>query len=166
MRPISPSMVSCPVPVYAGDGGDRYATIRANLSPGGQCLSQILPKKIFAISVLCAGLFAAACKPASQPADNPKIDPNRYYAVLLNNGAVYFGKLEGLGTSYPTLRDVFYIQSSVDPQTKATSNVLVKRGKELHGPDMMILNEKSIVFVEPVGAQSKVAELIQESQKQ
>jgi hypothetical protein len=41
----------------------------------------------------------------------------------------------------------------------------VKRGKELHAPDRMIINQKSIVFVEPVGADSKVAQLIAESNK-
>jgi hypothetical protein len=44
-------------------------------------------------------------------------------------------------------------------------NILVKRGKEWHGPDSMILNEKSIVLVEPVGAGSKVDELINESRR-
>ena len=88
-----------------------------------------------------------------------------YYAVLLSNGSVYFGKLEGLGGPYPILRDVYYVQSSVNQETKAVTNILVKRGKEWHGPDRMILNERSIVFIEPVGADSKVAELIAESRK-
>lgn len=93
------------------------------------------------------------------------IDPNRYYAVLLNNNSVYFGKLEGLSSEYPVLRDVFYVQTSVDKDTKAVNNVLVKRGKEWHGPDRMIVNRGAIVFVEPVGADSKVAQLIAESKK-
>jgi hypothetical protein len=46
------------------------------------------------------------------------------------------------------------------------SNVLVKRGKELHGPDRMYLNPNSIVFVEPVGTDSKVAQLISEATQQ
>lgn len=90
-------------------------------------------------------------------------DANRYYAVLLTNGSVYFGKIEGLGTSYPVLRDVFYVQSNVNQETKAVSNVLVKRGKEWHAPDRMFLNEKAIVLVEPVGSDSAVAKLISES---
>jgi len=44
--------------------------------------------------------------------------------------------------------------------------VLVKRGKELHGPDRMYLNPNSIVFVEPVGMDSRVAQLISEANKQ
>ena len=46
-----------------------------------------------------------------------------------------------------------------------STNVLVKRGKELHGPDRMYLNANSIVFVEPVGTDSKVAQLIDEASK-
>ena len=91
--------------------------------------------------------------------------PDTYYAVLLNNGSVYFGRLEGLGSAYPVLRDVYYVQSNVNQETKAVTNVLVKRGKEWHAPDRMIVSEKAIVFVEPVGPDSKVAQLIAESKR-
>jgi hypothetical protein len=83
-----------------------------------------------------------------------------YQAVLLTTGAVYFGRLEGLGTPFPVLRDVFYVQSVDDTQTKRVNNVLVKRGKEWHQPDRMILNSNMIVLVEPVSQESRVAALI------
>ena len=96
----------------------------------------------------------------------PQVDPKKYYAVLLNNNSVYFGQLEGLGTPYPVLHDVFYIQSNVNPETKAVTNALIKRGKELHGPDRMIINANAIVFLEPVGLDSRVSKLIEESKTQ
>jgi hypothetical protein len=111
-------------------------------------------------------LLLAGCR-GSKPASD-RIETNdqaTYHAVLLTNGSVYFGKLEGLGSPYPVLRDVYYVQSSQNPETKAVTNVLVKRGGELHSPDRMILNEKAIVFVEPVGPDSKVAQLIAQSKK-
>ena len=83
--------------------------------------------------------------------------------MLLTNGSVYFGKLENYGTKQPLLRDVYYVQTSVNQETKQATNVLVKRGKELHAPDRMYLSPNQIVFVEPVGAESKVAQLIAES---
>ena len=89
--------------------------------------------------------------------------PTTYQAVLLVNGAVYYGKLSGFGTRNPSLTDVFYIVSKTDPTTKQVTNVLVKRGKELHQPDRMYLNGNQIVFVEPVGQDSKVAQLINEA---
>ncbi len=86
-----------------------------------------------------------------------------YQAVLLTNGAVYYGKLSGYGTRNPTLTDVFYVVSKTDPETKQVTNMLVKRGKELHGPDRMYLNANQIVMVEPVGPDSKVAQLISQA---
>lgn len=92
--------------------------------------------------------------------------PTPYQAVLLNNGAVYYGKLQGYGTAHPMLTDVFYIMSRTDPNTKAVSNVLVKRGKEPHGPDRMYLNPSAILFVETVGTNSKVSQLISQAANQ
>ena len=86
-----------------------------------------------------------------------------YQAVLLTNGSVYFGKLDGYQTKFPVLSDVYYVQTGVDPATKKSTSVLVKRGKELHSPDRMYLTPSQIVLVEPVGPDSKVAQLIAES---
>ena len=86
-----------------------------------------------------------------------------YQAVLLSNGAVFYGKLDGYGTEHPVLNNVFYILSQQNPETKQVNNVLVRRGKELHGPDRMYLNPRSIVFVEPVSPSSRVAQLINEA---
>jgi hypothetical protein len=135
-------------------------------------MRRVLPQVVV---LACFVLVSAACRqtadktptlptaPTSSTA--PAVDSDRYYAVLLNNGTVYFGKLEGLGSRFPVLRDVFYIQSSVNQQTKAVSNNLIKRGKELHAPDMMMINASAIVFIEPVGPQSRVAQLIDEAKK-
>jgi len=91
----------------------------------------------------------------------PKVE-EAYQAVLLDNGAVYFGRIEGLGTPYPVLRDVFYVQQGVNQQTREVTNVLVRRGQEWHAPNRMILNARHIVFIEPVGKDSRVAKLIEE----
>lgn len=93
------------------------------------------------------------------------VDPEKYYAVLLDNGAVYYGKLTGYGTPFPTLRDVFYVQRTLNGKTKTVSNVLIRRGRELHKPDVMILNSSAITIVEPVGAGSRIAQLIERAQQ-
>jgi len=90
--------------------------------------------------------------------------PTRYEAVVLMNGAVYFGRFQGYGGPHPVLMDVYYIVSQQDPTTKEVKNVLVKRGKELHEPDRMYVNPGEILFVEPVGPNSKVAQLIAQAQ--
>lgn len=84
-----------------------------------------------------------------------------YAAVLLDNGQVYYGKLANAGSNFPELTDVYYIQTQVNQETKTTTNILVRRGNEWHGPDRMFLNERHIILIEPVGTNSKVAELIQ-----
>ena len=112
-------------------------------------------------------LLSSSCKPGKPVPPSAVIDESKYYAVLLTNGSVYFGKLEGMGSPFPVLHDVFYVQPGpVDPDTKQPKGmILVHRGHEMHGPARMILSARSIVFVEPVGADSRVAQLIREAAK-
>jgi hypothetical protein len=75
-----------------------------------------------------------------------------YQAVLLTNGAAYFGHLSGYGGQFPVLTEVYYVVSQTNPETKPgeskqINNVLVKRGRELHEPDRMYLNPTQILFV-------------------
>jgi len=58
------------------------------------------------------------------------------------------------------MTEVYYVVTQTNPAPKQTNNILVKRGKELHEPDRMYLNPRQIVLVEPVGTNSKVAQLI------
>jgi len=130
--------------------------------------TQNLRKLWIALGCLVCLVLAVGtgCAPV-QKADGPAVTfSTPYQAVVLINNSVYYGKLSGWGTSTPVLTDVFYIISKTDPDTKKVSNVLVKRGKELHGPDRMYLNGSQIIFVEPVGSDSKVAQLINEASKQ
>ena len=92
----------------------------------------------------------------------PKVS-TEYQAVFLDNGQVFFGKLQDAGSKYVLLNDVFYIQSQQDPTTKQVNVVLTKRGSELHAPDVMYINVNHILAIESVTTGSKVAQLIQES---
>lgn len=112
-----------------------------------------------AFVVACAGSFLAGCGNTHRDI-SLKTD---YQAVFLDNGQVFFGKLENAGSSYPSLRDVFYVQGSVNQETKQVKNILVKRGSEWHGPDRMYINAGHIVLIEPVSPDSKVAQLIKEA---
>jgi hypothetical protein len=111
-------------------------------------------------------VFFSGCSTSARAGGNAVVFATTYHAVLLSNNSVYYGKLAGYGTSNPVLTDVYYIVSKTNPGTNQVTNVLVKRGKELHGPDRMYLNASQIVFVEPVGPDSKVAQLINEASKQ
>jgi hypothetical protein len=82
--------------------------------------------------------------------------------VILDNGSAYFGKLENQDKPFILLKDVYYIQTQVNPETKATTNTLIKRGKELHGPEFMYVNRQHITMIEPVAPDSQLAKLIAE----
>lgn len=114
-------------------------------------------------AALAVALCVAGCGGTLSSA--PKFD-SAYQAVFMANGQVFFGKLSGLGTDYPRLDDVFYVQQQVNPETKQATSVLIRRGREWHEPSYMHLNARSILLVEPVGADSKVAQLIAEAGKQ
>ncbi len=125
-------------------------------------------KRVMGLILLIIGIAAAAGAGGYLLARNGSavdLQPAEYHAVLLSNGSVYFGKLEAFDTPHPVLRDVYYVQSTVDPQTKAVNSILIKRGKEWHAPDRMILQRGNIIFVEPVGRDSRVAKLIAESKE-
>jgi len=109
-----------------------------------------------AVVNLMAGLL---CLTGCQKVEPVKFE-TPYQAVLLVNGSVYFGKLQGWGTDRPVLTDVYYVFAKTDPETKQVSNTLIKRGKEWHEPDRMYLNPSMVIFVEPVGLDSPVARLI------
>lgn len=72
------------------------------------------------------------------------------------------GKAE-IGSDCITLRDVHYIQSQVNPDTRAVSSILIKRGNECHKPNVMYINAREVLMIEPVAADSQVAKLIQDA---
>src|SRR5215475_4798336 len=88
-----------------------------------------------ALVVIAAALSVTAYQSLRMNAGPALTTP--YHAVLLANGGAFFGRVENLQAEYPVLRDVFYIQSRTNPETKQVTNVLVKRGQEWHMPDRM-----------------------------
>ena len=106
-------------------------------------------------------LLVHGCDAVSQ---NQKLSlPSEFQAVFLDNGQVFFGRLENPGAPYPLLKDAFYVERQVNPTTKEVSNILIKRGNEWHSPDTLYLNSKHIIAIETVGPNSKVAQLIKEA---
>jgi hypothetical protein len=122
--------------------------------------------KNFVVGIVFGGLIVLGIVHLihSRHSSTPFLTP--FQAVLLDDNQVFYGKLSGLGSDYPILSEVFYIKTGVDSQTKETKSVLVKRGKELHGPDRMYLNPRHIVLVEPVAPSSQVAKLIEQAKSE
>jgi hypothetical protein len=106
-------------------------------------------------------IAAAACSIAFGHKAPPEIG-TPYQAVALMNGQLFYGRMEDSGSEYVTLRDVFYIQGRQNPETKAVTSVLIKRGGEAHNPDRMQINRQQVLLIEPVKTDSQIAKLIAE----
>jgi hypothetical protein len=119
--------------------------------------------KNFVVGLVLGGLIALGIARWIHGRNTTPVFKTPFQAVLLDDNQVFYGKLSGLEGNYPVLDEVFYIKTGVDPQSKETKSVLVKRGKELHSPDRMYLNSRHIVLIEPVGASSQVAKLIEQA---
>jgi hypothetical protein len=92
--------------------------------------------------------------------------PTEYQAVFLDNGQVFFGRLQKTNSNFLLLRDVYYIRHEVSKDQKESRNVLLKRGLEWHSPEFMRINSRHVVLIEPVAPDSRVFQLIMQANKQ
>lgn len=99
--------------------------------------------------------------------DKPAGD--KYQAVFLDNGQVFFGKLKNTSGTYLTLEKAYYTQKQDLPdgasaeQKAATSNnvSLVKVGDEVYGPEgVMRIRSEQVLFWQNLRNDSKVAKAI------
>ncbi len=118
-------------------------------------------------------LNKTGANPNNQKTAAEQPDKNKYQAVFLTNGQVYFGKLTDNGGNYVKLTGIFYLQSkdqSVQPKdtnSKNQSNLtLIKLGKELHAPeDMMEISRQQVLFWENIQDSGKVVQAIKDYKK-
>lgn len=94
-----------------------------------------------------------------------------YQAVFLDNGQVYFGKLENeRGSAFLALTDVYYLKvtKSLQPngegeQVEMPDINLIKLGTELHGPtDRLQILQEHILFIEDLKPDSKIVDAIKQ----
>lgn len=89
-----------------------------------------------------------------------------YHGVLLGNGAGYFGKIEKLESKYIEISDIYYVINQQNPDTKQVESRIIKKAKEAHNPDRMFINMQYVVSIEPVAADSKLAQAIKDLKTQ
>ncbi|HSE60995.1 MAG TPA: hypothetical protein VLA88_01725 [Candidatus Saccharimonadales bacterium] len=102
-----------------------------------------------------------------------EVKGDRYQALFLTNGQVYFGKLSNVDDKYVKLTDIYYlqVQQTVQPDTNKDKNQqpqvsLAKLGSELHGPeDSMLVNRDQVLFWENLKNDGKVVQAIQNNKK-
>ena len=94
--------------------------------------------------------------------------PGAYQAVFLDNGQVYFGKLESVNRDFLGLHDIYYlragtaVQQGAEVAPAAGSQLdLIKLGAELHAPkDEMIINRDHVLFYEDLSENGEIMKLI------
>jgi hypothetical protein len=106
---------------------------------------------------------------------NSNINKDKYQAVFLSNGQVYFGKLQNTAGDSLVLKDIYYLQvdSKIQPSSGDNADVstkensdnsdvqLIKLGNELHGPeDQMQITKDQVLFWENLKADGKVSKAI------
>jgi len=120
------------------------------------------------VSVCClaaVALLAAIVYQNYQRFHKPLLT-TKYQAVTMTNGEVFYGRIDHLGTDHPVLRDAFSIRTELDPQTRQSRHVLVKRRDGLTGADHLIIPASAITLVEPVRPDSIVGRLIEQQERQ
>jgi hypothetical protein len=84
-------------------------------------------------------------------------------SVQMLNGQVYYGELAGASARQITLRDVYYVQTAVDPATNQPGNRLVNRRKaDWHAPTLTTFPADKVLMVELVDPESRLAKLVAE----
>jgi len=95
---------------------------------------------------------------------------DRYQAVFLNNGQVFFGNLKNVNGEYLVLENAYYTkkaevpEDATDEQKAAIQNnvSLAKVGSEVYGPETsMSIRSEQVLFWQNLSADSKVASAIE-----
>lgn len=110
------------------------------------------------LGLLALAAYGAADLVGSRKADLPGVDRERYQAVVLSSGVVYFGHLRALDDDYYELRDAFFIQEVKKANAEPERRVLPLT-QEVHGPEnRMVIPRGQVVSVENLRTDSPVAE--------
>jgi hypothetical protein len=149
-------------PRSAGSGHESPRSIKKRISKL-KIISIIVG--VFALVVLSLSVWIVV------RSGSLNIEGDKYQAVFLTNGQVYFGKLSQVDGNYFKLNDIFYLQaqddtnkSDVQDASTNTSDVqLIKLGNEIHGPDdQMTISKDQVLFFENLKKDGKVARSIEE----
>lgn len=124
---------------------------------------------LFSITILILAIAGLAFFGGDSQAKTVMKD--KYQAVFLNNGQVYFGNITALNNKYVNLTNIYYLQTNnaegAEASSAASTNVsLVKLGCELHAPfDRMVINSDQVIFWENLQDSGQVVKAIAQYKK-
>jgi hypothetical protein len=96
------------------------------------------------------------------------VKDDKFQAVFLNGGQVYFGKIRSLNNDFITIDNIYYLRvneaaaSGTDQNQQTSQDIsLAKLGCELHGPeDQMVINRDQVSFWENLKDDGQVVKAI------
>lgn len=153
----SPAQAPMPMPTITAAAGRRSKVWWVGLPLAG----------LAGLAVLVLGITWAV----SYNGETMLVKRDKYQAVFLANGQVYFGKIKTITRQYVQLTDIYYLQVQQQDQKEALNNAAVqpqiyKLGSELHGPeDSMQISRDQFLFWENMKDDSKVVKAIGQQKK-
>jgi flagellar basal body-associated protein FliL len=135
----------------------------SKLSKSNQSLRRLIVAIVVVLVIVIGALVALSMLRGERPASD------RYQAVFLDNGQVFFGKLKNTDGKYLRLEKAFYTKKQDLPadataeQKAATANnvSLIKVGDEVYGPESNInIRAEQVLFWQDLRSDSKVAKAI------
>jgi hypothetical protein len=95
------------------------------------------------------------------------VNDDRFQAVFLEDGRVFFGKLVSSKGDYYEMRDAYYVQQVPGKKEKdQPTQEAVARTADLHGPDgRMLIPKDAVLFIENLRRDSQLAETIDRLRK-
>lgn len=147
-----------------GNGGDKFKKALNGEPKWLRVVFLVLLLSLAILAVAISMLFYFGNKSK----ESEFVDRNKFQAVFLTNGQVYFGRVAEVTSKYVDLQSIYYLNSQQQPaanstqsSTQQTNFSLVKLGCELHGPaDQMIINRDQVSFWENLTSNGKVAKAI------
>ncbi|HET7639181.1 MAG TPA: hypothetical protein VFK47_10615 [Ktedonobacteraceae bacterium] len=157
-----------PVGSDSSDKGPR-AGMRNGAPRWFQASFIILLFSVTVLAVAVAGLLYFG-----GPKEGNIVKSDKYQAVFLTNGQVYFGHLQEVNGSYLNLQNIFYLNSADGASSTQSNNSnaqqnlsLVKLGCEVHGPyDQMVINRDQVTFWENLKDDGQAAKAIAQWKQQ
>ena len=146
---------------------------KSNLRPAGRrafggFLAKIITL-IIIIAILGGGLYWIMGNSQGAIHNYPS---NKWQAVFLSNGQIYFGHVTKITKDTLVLEDIYYLQVVTAPLQRSQDSpdsvnqqeqrlTLIKLGNEIHGPyDKMNINQNHVVLVENLKDDSRVVQAI------
>lgn len=172
-RGVRPGQANAPV---ANEAGAPHRNVPSNKNgkfkkiKGAKWLNIASIALLFSITVIIIGLLVQISL-AGGNKEEKYVDKSKLQAVFLNNGQVYFGKIDQLNSKYINMKNIYYLRvnQQVQPGRQPSQNdvSLVKLGCELHGPqDLMTINREQVTFWENLKDDGQVVKAIGEYVKQ